>query len=79
MQMASMLNIVAELCFMHCFACLIAIYRFTPSKDRTNELYKRVEESKQLKSRKVDAVIAACLYIALKQANVPRTMKGTNK
>ncbi|XP_078166643.1 transcription initiation factor IIB-2-like [Carex rostrata] len=43
-------------------------------KDRANELYKRLEE-KVMKIRNQDATLAACLYIACKQENTPRTMK----
>lgn len=43
--------------------------------DRSNELYKRVEESKELKGRKTDSVVTACLFIACRQAGVPRTLK----
>ncbi|KAF3341492.1 transcription initiation factor IIB-2-like isoform X1 [Carex littledalei] len=42
-------------------------------KDRANELYKRLEE-KVMKIRNQDATLAACLYIACKQENIPRTM-----
>lgn len=43
--------------------------------DRSNELYKRVTESKELKGRKTDSVVTACLFIACRQAGVPRTLK----
>jgi len=42
--------------------------------NRSNELYKRVEESKALKGRKTDSVVTACLFIACRQAGVPRTL-----
>ncbi|KAJ4803877.1 Transcription initiation factor IIB [Rhynchospora pubera] len=43
-------------------------------KDRANELYKRLDE-KSAKSRNQDAIFAACIYIACRQENAPRTIK----
>jgi transcription initiation factor TFIIB len=42
--------------------------------DRAKELYKRVEDSKEIK-KKGDAVVAACVFIACKQEKVARTIK----
>jgi len=43
--------------------------------DRANDIYKRVEESKELKGRRTEAVLVACLIFACRDANVPRTIK----
>ncbi|XP_020537406.1 transcription initiation factor IIB-2 isoform X2 [Jatropha curcas] len=43
--------------------------------DRANEIYKKVEDQKPLKGRNQDAILAACLYIACRQENKPRTVK----
>ena len=43
--------------------------------DISKQLYKRVDEEKMLKSKPTDAVIAACIFIACRQARVPRTFK----
>lgn len=47
-------------------------------KDRANEIYKKVEDQKPLKGRNQDAILAACLYIACRQENKARTVKGTD-
>ncbi|KAF2311369.1 hypothetical protein GH714_022108 [Hevea brasiliensis] len=47
----------------------------TTIKDRANEIYKKVEGQKPLKGRNQDAILAACLYIACRQENKPRTVK----
>ncbi|KAK6144059.1 hypothetical protein DH2020_020879 [Rehmannia glutinosa] len=44
-------------------------------KDRANEIYKKVEDQKPLRGRNQDAILAACLYIACRQEDKPRTMK----
>ncbi|XP_048229443.1 transcription initiation factor IIB isoform X1 [Ricinus communis] len=44
-------------------------------KDRANEIYKKVEDQKPLRGRNQDAVLAACLYIACRQEDKPRTVK----
>uniref|UniRef100_A0A2P2N0E0 Transcription initiation factor IIB-2-like n=1 Tax=Rhizophora mucronata TaxID=61149 RepID=A0A2P2N0E0_RHIMU len=44
-------------------------------KDRANEIYKKIEDQKPLKGRNLDAILAACLYIACRQENKPRTVK----
>lgn len=46
-------------------------------KDRANEIYKRVEDQKSSRGRNQDALLAACLYIACRQEDKPRTVKGT--
>lgn len=45
-------------------------------QDRANEIYKKVEDQKPLRGRNQDAILAACLYIACRQEDKPRTMKG---
>ncbi|KAK0587450.1 hypothetical protein LWI29_023021 [Acer saccharum] len=44
-------------------------------KDRANEIYKKVEDQKPLRGRNQEAIVAACLYIACRQENKPRTVK----
>ncbi|XP_039138679.1 transcription initiation factor IIB-like [Dioscorea cayenensis subsp. rotundata] len=44
-------------------------------KDRANEIYKKVEDLKSVKGRNQDAVFAACIYIACRQEDKPRTVK----
>lgn len=44
-------------------------------KDRANEIYKKVEDQKPLRGRNQDAIVAACLYIACRQEDKPRTVK----
>lgn len=43
--------------------------------DRAKVLFKRVEEEKLVRGKTMDAVIAACLYIACRQEKVPRTFR----
>lgn len=43
--------------------------------DRANTLFKQVNESKTLKGRSNDAIVAACMYISCRQEAVPRTFK----
>lgn len=43
--------------------------------DIAKQLYKRADEEKLLKSKSLDAVIAACIFIACRQAHVPRTFR----
>ena len=45
------------------------------TQDRCNALFKQVHEEKHLKGRANDAVAAACLYIACRQEEVPRSFK----
>lgn len=45
-------------------------------QDRANEIYKRVEDQKSSRGRNQDALLAACLYIACRQEDKPRTVKG---
>ena len=47
----------------------------TSPQDRCNALFKQVHEEKHLKGRANDAVAAACLYIACRQEEVPRSFK----
>eukprot|EP00897_Mesotaenium_endlicherianum_P010130 jgi/Mesen1/9145/ME000580S08479 len=44
-------------------------------KDRANEIFKRVEDLKSIRGRSQDAILAACLYIACRQEDKPRTFK----
>ncbi|GBG85311.1 hypothetical protein CBR_g39879 [Chara braunii] len=44
-------------------------------KDRANEIYKKVEDLKSIRGRSQDAILAACLYIACRQEDRPRTFK----
>ncbi|RRT80802.1 hypothetical protein BHE74_00006887 [Ensete ventricosum] len=44
-------------------------------KDRANEIYKKVEDLKSVRGRNQDAILAACLYIACRQEDKPRTVK----
>ncbi|KAK3027774.1 hypothetical protein RJ639_041134 [Escallonia herrerae] len=44
-------------------------------KDRANEIYKKVEDQKSSRGRNQDAILAACLYIACRQEDKPRTVK----
>jgi len=39
------------------------------------QLYKRSDEEKLLRGKPLDAVIAACIFIACRQAHVPRTFR----
>ncbi|KAI9443530.1 cyclin-like protein [Lactarius indigo] len=41
--------------------------------DITKQLYKRAKEEKLLRRKPLDAVIAACIFVACRQAHVPRT------
>ncbi|KAH8984317.1 cyclin-like protein [Lactarius akahatsu] len=41
--------------------------------DITKQLYKRANEEKLLRRKPLDAVIAACIFVACRQARVPRT------
>ncbi|KAG6500672.1 hypothetical protein ZIOFF_040522 [Zingiber officinale] len=44
-------------------------------KDRANEIYKKIEDLKSIRGRNQDAILAACLYIACRQEDRPRTVK----
>lgn len=46
-------------------------------QDRASEIYKKVEDQKSIRGRNQDAILAACLYIACRQEDKPRTVKGT--
>jgi len=43
--------------------------------DIAKQLYKRVEEEKLLRGKSTESIIAACIFIACRQENVPRTFK----
>lgn len=43
--------------------------------DRSKQLFKMVEDERILKGKGPDGAIAACIYIACKEASVPRTFK----
>ena len=43
--------------------------------DIAKQLYKRSDEEKLLRGKNLDAVIAACIFIACCQAHVPRTFR----
>jgi len=43
--------------------------------DTAKQLYKRVEEDKILKGKRMDAIVAACIFIACRQGHVPRTFR----
>ncbi|KAI3812477.1 hypothetical protein L1987_17187 [Smallanthus sonchifolius] len=47
-------------------------------QDRANEIFKKVEDQKSSRGRNQDAILAACLYIACRQEDKPRTVKGTD-
>ncbi|XVE54873.1 hypothetical protein DITRI_Ditri03aG0117500 [Diplodiscus trichospermus] len=46
----------------------------TTIQDRAKEIYKKVEDQKLVKSRNQEAIVAACLYIACRLENKPRTV-----
>lgn len=41
--------------------------------DIAKQVYKKVEDSRQLRGKSLQSVIAACIFIACRKANVPRT------
>ncbi|PBK68795.1 TFIIB-domain-containing protein [Armillaria solidipes] len=43
--------------------------------DIAKQLFKRAEQEKILRGKPMDAIIAACIFIACKQAHVPRTFR----
>ncbi|KAK4378011.1 hypothetical protein RND71_004307 [Anisodus tanguticus] len=43
--------------------------------DRASEIYKRLEDQKCTRGRNLDALVAACIYIACRQDSKPRTVK----
>lgn len=43
--------------------------------DIAKQLYKRADEEKLLRGKPYDAVVAACIFIACRQAHVPRSFK----
>ena len=60
-----------------CYIVIICFFYFFFLKDRANEIYKKVEDLKSIRGRNQDAILAACLYIACRQEDRPRTVKGT--
>ena len=44
-------------------------------QDRCKNLFKEVHQEKQLRGRANDAVAAACLFLACRQEDVPRSFK----
>ncbi|XP_058224907.1 transcription initiation factor IIB-2-like [Rhododendron vialii] len=44
-------------------------------KDRANEIYQKVEDQKSSRGRNQDVILAACLFIACRQEDKPRTIK----
>eukprot|EP00850_Spirogloea_muscicola_P003496 SM000014S00284 [mRNA] locus=s14:402071:404459:- [translate_table: standard] len=44
-------------------------------KDRANELFKKVGDLRAIRGRSQDSILAACLYIACRQEDKPRTFK----
>ncbi|GJP74143.1 hypothetical protein CLOP_g4770 [Closterium sp. NIES-67] len=44
-------------------------------RDRANEIFKKVHDLKSIRGRSNDATYAACLYIACRQEDKPRTFK----
>uniref|UniRef100_M1C6N6 Transcription initiation factor IIB-2 n=1 Tax=Solanum tuberosum TaxID=4113 RepID=M1C6N6_SOLTU len=44
-------------------------------KDRASEIYKRLEDQKCTRGRNLDALVAACIYIACRQEGKARTVK----
>jgi transcription initiation factor TFIIB len=44
-------------------------------KDRANELFRDIAELKSIRGRSASAIHAACLYIACRQEDKPRTFK----
>lgn len=43
--------------------------------DIAKQLYKRADEEKLLRGKSLEAVVAACIFIACRQAKVPRTFR----
>lgn len=56
--------------------CILMLLLWFDFKDRANEIYKRVEDQKSSRGRNQDALLAACIYIACRQEDIPRTVKG---
>ncbi|XP_030377073.1 transcription initiation factor IIB-like [Scaptodrosophila lebanonensis] len=44
-------------------------------RDRAKALYKQIYDSKLIRTRSTDAKCAACIYIACRQENIPRSFK----
>ncbi|KAG8378745.1 hypothetical protein BUALT_Bualt07G0017100 [Buddleja alternifolia] len=47
----------------------------TTIKDRVSEIYKRLEDQKCTRGRNLEAIVAACIYIACRQEGKPHTVK----
>ncbi|KAL2480671.1 Transcription initiation factor IIB-2 [Abeliophyllum distichum] len=47
----------------------------TTIKDRASEIYKRLDDQKCTRGRNLEALVAACIYIACRQEGKPRTVK----
>lgn len=60
----------------HFLHSICDIFHIFTLKDRANEIYKKVEDLKSIRGRNLDAILAACLYIACRQEDRPRTVKG---
>lgn len=43
--------------------------------DIAKQLYKKIEDSKQLKGKTIQSIITACILIACRKANMPRIFK----
>ncbi|KAJ6332072.1 hypothetical protein OIU76_010454 [Salix suchowensis] len=52
-----------------------SLFTYEDGLDRANEIYKKVEDQKSSRGRNQDALLAACLYIACRQEDKPRTVK----
>ncbi|KAJ6700024.1 TRANSCRIPTION INITIATION FACTOR IIB-RELATED [Salix purpurea] len=52
-----------------------SLFSYEDGFDRANEIYKKVEDQKSSRGRNQDALLAACLYIACRQEDKPRTVK----
>lgn len=44
-------------------------------RDTAKQVYQRVDQEKLLRGKSVDAVVAACVFVACRQQRVPRTLK----
>ncbi|KAL8552625.1 hypothetical protein ACS0TY_001352 [Phlomoides rotata] len=55
-----------------------ALGLFVTIQDWANEIYKKVEDQKSSRGRNQDAILAACLFIACRQEDKPRTLELEN-
>ncbi len=74
-NMASKINLPKSIVVRMCVCNRNDIIMITPLQDRCKILYKQVYQEKQLRGRANDAVAAACLFIACRQEDVPRSFK----